>query len=246
MEYLINFGEAPSVDRYQSTMEPPRRPIPSLHQIRSAISTLQSDPKSVSMFMLQDIMMLVYIPKHFGVLTGSIVPSCIAILEESARHGEILGNEVAILALQVLCLSVAAAVLIRNRWLDNFLASLDKERERGHFPEGRCDVSMHLVAWLSTSMADIVKRGSQELNHGLAAPHGLFGFDESKKTKSLLMCLEEIGEFNKHHTRFLLHHFWTGRKHIMKPFQEVFMPGWSLILHIMWKHAEFLDEDGAE
>ncbi|KAG9088118.1 hypothetical protein FRC06_002228 [Ceratobasidium sp. 370] len=246
MEYLVNFGEPPSVDRYRSTMEPPRRPIPSLHQIKTAISTLQTDPKSVSIFMLEDIMMLVYIPKHFGILTGSIVPSCIAILEESAKHSKILDNEIAVLALQVLCLSIAAAMLVRNKWLDKFLASLAMERERGFFPDGRCDVSMHLVAWLSTSMGDIVKRGSQDLNHGLAAAHELFGFGESKKTKGLLMCFEEIGEFNKHHTRFLLHHFWTERKYVMKAFQEVFMPGWSFILHIMWKHAEFLDEDGAD
>ncbi|KAG8742298.1 hypothetical protein FRC10_001722 [Ceratobasidium sp. 414] len=225
-------------------MEPPRRPIPSLHQIRSAISTLQNDPKSVSIFMLEDIMMLVYVPKHFGILTGSIVPSCIAILEESVKRAKIFDNEIAVLAFQVLCLSVAAAMLIRNKWLDKFLASLVKERERGFFPGS--DVSMHLVAWLSTSMGDIVKRGSQDLNHGLAAPHELFGFDESKKTKGLLMCLEEIGEFNKHHTRFLLHHLWTQRKYTTKTFQEVFMPGWSFVLHLMWKHSEFLDEDGAE
>jgi hypothetical protein len=89
-------------------------------------------------------------------------------------------------------------------------------------------------------MGDVIKAGNQELVHGLAAPHGLFGWYKDA------LCLKELGGFSSHHARFLLRLFWAERKHNMKTFQEVFLPGWSLILHLIWKHLEFLDDPNAE
>ncbi|KAG8691443.1 hypothetical protein FRC09_011622 [Ceratobasidium sp. 395] len=168
------------------------------------------------------------------------------ILEECAEHARIFDTELGVLTFRVLCLSIGCAVLVRNNWHTKLLETLDEERERGYLPGGRVDISMHLVAWLSTPMTDIIKRGTQELHHGLAALHELFGFEPSKKTPNLLICLAELGEFNKHHAQFLLNHLWNDRKHNTKLFQEVFMPGWSVVLHVLWKHCEFTDDEGHE
>jgi hypothetical protein len=89
MEQPINFGEAPLVDRYDSSLTSPRRPIPPIQQIKVAIEALQGDPSSVSLSMLEDIMMLVYLPEHLDILTGRIIPSCIAILEQSTKRNKV-------------------------------------------------------------------------------------------------------------------------------------------------------------
>ncbi|KAG9082025.1 hypothetical protein FS749_007172 [Ceratobasidium sp. UAMH 11750] len=242
MEHLTNFGEAPSVDRYKSSLERPTRPLPSIQQIKTTISSLHNAPRSVTLDTLEDIMMLRYLPEHFDVPTGPMIPSCIAILEQSAKHGKVLDNRAGVLALQLLCFSISLAILIRNNCHDRFIESLRREREAGYLPPFRCDLSLHLVAHVSIMMEDIIKRGKQELSHGLAAPHGLFGWT---KNNGLVVCFEELGGFSKHHARFLLRHLWAQRDSIMKPFQEVFLPGFTFIIHAVWKHAAFLDEPGA-
>jgi hypothetical protein len=156
-----------------------------------------------------------------------------------------LENKAGVLALQILCFSVASAFVVQNGRLDAFLGSLRKERETGYLPPDRCDLSIHLAAWIGTTMEDVIKAGNQDLAHGLAAPHGLFGWYKDTETGHPV-CLKELGGFNSGHARFLLHHFWAERKHTMKTFQEVFLPGWSLVLHILWKHLAFLDDPNAE
>ncbi|KAG8697446.1 hypothetical protein FRC08_006519 [Ceratobasidium sp. 394] len=217
MEHLVNFGEAPSVDRYKSSLECPTRPLPSIQQIKAAISSLHNAPRSVTLDTLEDIMMLRYLPEHFDVPTGPMIPSCVAILEQSAKHG-------------------------KNNCHNRFIESLRREREAGYLPPFRCDLSLHLVAHVSIMMEDIIKHGKQELSHGLAAPHGLFGWTKNNR---LVVCFKELGGLSKHHARFLLRHLWAQRDSIMKPFQEVFLPGFTFIIHALWKHTAFLDEPGA-
>ncbi|KAG8694114.1 hypothetical protein FRC09_010054 [Ceratobasidium sp. 395] len=226
---LVQFGETPPGDRYESVLEPPSGPLPSIQRIKDAILTLQTDPRSVTLDTLNNIMMLRYLPEQFALLSAPIIPSCISILEQSGKHGEIIDSDAGVLALQILCFAVGVAVLVRNKYLGDFLKTLNVARAR---------------AFVSDCMEQIIKRGTQDMNHGLAAPHGLFGWDTDNAPP--MACLTELGGFDKYHARFLLEHLWIHRNSTMKLFRDVFLPGWSLVVHLIWKHAEFLDEPGAE
>ncbi|QRV81441.1 glycosyltransferase family protein [Ceratobasidium sp. AG-Ba] len=223
-------------------MEPPRRTLPSLYQIKTAIKDFQRSPGSASIFGLQDIMALVYLPEHFDILKGSIIQACLVVLQQSANRGNIVDDELSVLALQILCFSISTAVLVRSNWLKGFLRSLESQRDRGMLPDEQIDVSMQLVSWLSINMGDIMSRGTQDLNHGLAAPHTLFGFEDGEPRPDTPVCLPEIGGFDRYHAQFLIKHLWRDRKYLMKTFQDVFLPGMSVLIHILWKHLEFMDE----
>ncbi|KAG8774615.1 hypothetical protein FRC12_001892 [Ceratobasidium sp. 428] len=234
----VNFGQALPNDRYKSSLEAPSRPLPSLDHIKDAISALRNNPRSVTLDTLEDVMTLRYLPEHLGVLTGPIIPSCIAILEQAGKYGKILDHKAGVLALQVLCFSFAAAFLVRNNYLDDFLESLDNERAQGYLPPFRCDLSIHIVAFLSQIMENIIKRGNQELSYGLAAAHDLLGWIKDSNDSSI--CLSELGGFDEHHALFLSEVLWAQRDSTMLMFRDVFLPGWSLVMHALWKHAVFL------
>ncbi|KAG8690362.1 hypothetical protein FRC09_012017, partial [Ceratobasidium sp. 395] len=87
-------------------------------------------------------------------------------------------------------------------------------------------------------MENIIKRGNQELSYGLAAAHSLLGWIKDSNDSSI--CLSELGGFDEHHALFLSKVLWAQRDSTMLTFCDVFLPGWSLVMHAMWKHAVFL------
>ncbi|KAG8788750.1 hypothetical protein FRC12_014240 [Ceratobasidium sp. 428] len=242
MERRLTFGEAPAIDRYKSCFESPSRPLPSIQQIKSAISTLNNDPRSATLDVLEDIMMLRYRPECFDILTGPVIPSCIAVLERFENHGRILNHKIAVVALQLLSFSIALGVLLRNNYHDKFIESLRSERESGYLPSLRCDISMHVITHMSIMMEDYAKRGTQEKSRGLGATHGLLGWTLDGQ----YTCLEELGGFTKHDTRFLLHYLWIQRDGVMELFRDVYLPGFTLVIHVMWKHMACLLEQGTK
>ncbi|KAG8713272.1 hypothetical protein FRC09_018912 [Ceratobasidium sp. 395] len=238
MERTITFGEAPAIDRFKSYLEPPSRPLPSAQQIRAAISALNNDPRSATLEVLEDIMMIRYRPEFFDILTGPIIPSCLEILESFANRGRILDHKIAVVTLQILSFSVTLAILLRNNYHDRFIESLRSERESGYLPPFRCDISLHAVLHMSIMMEDYAKRGTQDKSRGLGATHGLLGWTLDGQ----YTCLEELGGFTKHHTRFLLRYLWIQRDSVMELFRDILLPGFTFVIHVMWKHMACLRE----
>ncbi|QRV95910.1 hypothetical protein RhiJN_23928 [Ceratobasidium sp. AG-Ba] len=86
-------------------------------------------------------------------------------------------------------------------------------------------------------MTDIINKGNQNLSRGLAALHGMFTWAQTSRG---IVSQNNLGGFTHRDARFLLRHLWTYRKSTMKTFRDIFLPGWSLVVHLLWKHIVFL------
>jgi hypothetical protein len=91
MNMSLNLGETLAHTRYDALILPPRVPRPQPSQIKTAIAMLQNNPTSLSLSMLEDILLLRYLPAHLHILNARVIPSCIVLLEQSAKRNTVSG-----------------------------------------------------------------------------------------------------------------------------------------------------------